>query len=105
MKPALKAGLLAAGLLVGGAVLWFAWLLLGELYAGKRSIARAEQAVVAISVTTGLAYLLGAIPVYRGARLFKASVTARFVVTLVYLLAAAGATSVLFVATALAFNR
>jgi hypothetical protein len=105
VKPALKASLLAFGILAGGVVLWVAWVVLGEVYAGKKSMVRAEQAVLAISLVTGLAYLFGAIPVYRGARLFKASVTARFVVTLAYLVAAASLTGTLFFFTALAFNR
>ncbi len=104
MKPALKSALLAIGIGVGGTVLWIAWIVIGHVYAGK-SMHRAEQAVVAITAVTGLAYLFGAIPVYRGARMFKATVPVRWIVTLAYLGASFALLGVLFFVTALSFNR
>ena len=90
--------------LAGGGVLWLAWLFIGILYAGK-GIHRAEQAVLGVTGTTGLAYLFGGVMVYRGARMFGASLAARWVVTLLYAAASAFAVFVLFFFTALAFNR
>jgi hypothetical protein len=105
VKPALKSAALAFGILAGGVLLWVAWVVLGQLYAGKNSIHRAEQAVFAITAVTAMAYLFGAIPVYRGARLFKATLPVRWVVTLAYLAAAATLSTSVFLFTALAFNR
>ena len=104
LKPALKSALLALGIGAGGTVLWIAWIVLGHVYAGK-SMHRAEQAVFAITAVTGLAYLFGAIPVYRGARMFKATVPVRWIVTVVYLVASFSLLGMLFFVTALSFNR
>jgi hypothetical protein len=104
VKPALKSALLAVGIGAGGTVLWVAWVVLGHMYAGK-SMHRAEQAVFAITAVTGLAYVFGAIPVYRGARMFKATVPVRWVVTVAYLVASFSLLGLLFFFTALSFNR
>jgi hypothetical protein len=104
VKPAPKSALLAVGIGAGGTVLWVAWVVLGHMYAGK-SMHRAEQAVFAITAVTGLAYVFGAIPVYRGARLFKATVPVRWIVTVAYLVASFSLLGLLFFFTALSFNR
>ena len=66
--------MLALVTLAGGGVLWLAWLFIGILYAGK-GIHRAEQAVLGVTGTTGLAYLFGGVMVYREG---KATGSARY---------------------------
>ena len=106
MKTGMLGALVVAGSFAGSLFLHFVWLMMGlGIASGKPPILHASTAMAGTLLMTALTFVLGTGAVFFGLRQVGAPRAAQITISLLYGLMMGALSVVLFVTTAVAFDR